>query len=160
MSDNPIIYTKDNYPSNPKEFMIDIFGENMNMWPTLDELLESAQRTDSPLSNSRTAAPKWEPGDILLSYWDAMEEELSNYWLIYVGGPRVAVKGKFFVSFPYPNSWTYDMVYPKFWYSFEEFGTGWYSDKFYGMVNIDELKALDKFSIFTNWAINPFEVKQ
>ena len=48
----------------------------------------------------------------------------------------------------------------KFWYSFDKNGSEWYCDIFYGMINIDELKGLDKFSMFINWISNPSEVKE
>ena len=178
MSDNPIIYTKDNHPSTPKEFMIDIFGEDMNMWPTIEELVESARANASQTQQARTAywvednhyrivAKNWEPGDILFCYWEGSRApHLGNYWLLYVAGAEALKKGykwrrgAFLVTFPYPKSWTVDGDSVEFWYSFDKNGEEWYSNKFYGMINIDELKGLDKFSMFINWISNPSEVKE
>tara|TARA_R100000963_G_C4622915_1_gene89905 strand:- start:92 stop:658 length:567 start_codon:yes stop_codon:yes gene_type:complete len=188
MSDNPIIYTKDNHPSTPKEFMVDIFGENMDMWPTVEELVESARAGPEAfieldlkrerliklkpslapagqLYNHRIVADSWEPGDILFCYWHSEDSDVGNFWLVYVVGSEFWYKGQrrkgaSLVTFPYPKSWTVDGDHVEFWYSFDLNGTEWYCDIFYGMINIDELKGLDKFSMFINWISNPSEVKE
>ena len=168
MSDNPIIYTKDNHPSTPKEFMMDIFGENIDMWPTIEELLESARANFAPRGEDwhednfyRIDAGDWDAGDILFCYWKSEKLSVGDYWLVYVVGLELGKAGRLLVTFPYPKSWTVAGDTVKFWYSFDKNGSEWYSETFYGMINIDELKDLhkDKFSIFINWADNTVEIK-